>query len=181
MHTLIVILHVVVSIAMILVILLQTGKGSDIGAVFGGGSSQTLFGSTGPTSFLSKLTAGAAVLFMVTSLFLAYFSGTGASKSIMKGAPGLVVPRGSGSGSGRTSGSGAGAGRTRGEIGSFVTDAPRRASGKKKNPGGFPAGVLVFRISFFWFFRRSRLGDVGGLRPLRALRDLELDALAFLQ
>jgi preprotein translocase subunit SecG len=87
MHTLIVILHVVVSIAMILVILLQTGKGSDIGAVFGGGSSQTLFGSTGPTSFLSKLTAGAAVLFMVTSLFLAYFSGTGASKSIMKGAP----------------------------------------------------------------------------------------------
>lgn len=87
MHTLIVILHVVVSIAMILVILLQTGKGSDIGAVFGGGSSQTLFGSTGPTSFLSKLTAGAAVLFMVTSLFLAYFSGTGASKSIMKDAP----------------------------------------------------------------------------------------------
>ncbi len=86
MHTLIVILHVVVSIAMILVILLQTGKGSDIGAVFGGGSSQTLFGSTGPTSFLSKLTAGAAVLFMVTSLFLAYFSGTGTSKSIMKGA-----------------------------------------------------------------------------------------------
>lgn len=86
MHTLIVILHVVVSIAMILVILLQTGKGSDIGAVFGGGSSQTLFGSTGPTSFLSKLTAGAAVLFMITSLFLAYFSGTGSSKSIMKGA-----------------------------------------------------------------------------------------------
>lgn len=87
MHTLIVILHVVVSLAMILVILLQTGKGSDIGAVFGGGSSQTLFGSTGPTSFLSKLTAGAAVLFMVTSLVLAYFSGTGSPKSIMKGAP----------------------------------------------------------------------------------------------
>ena len=60
MHTLIVILHVIVSVALILVILLQTGKGSDIGAVFGGGSSQTLFGSTGPTSFLSKMTAGAA-------------------------------------------------------------------------------------------------------------------------
>jgi len=87
MYTLIVILHVVVSIAMILVILLQTGKGSDIGAVFGGGSSQTLFGSSGPTSFLSKLTAGAAILFMVTSLFLAYFSGSGSSRSIMKGAP----------------------------------------------------------------------------------------------
>ncbi len=85
MHTLIVILHVIVSVAMILVILLQTGKGSDIGAVFGGGSSQTLFGSTGPTSFLSKLTAGAAVVFMLTSLFLAYFSGRGPSSSIMKG------------------------------------------------------------------------------------------------
>jgi preprotein translocase subunit SecG len=85
MYTLLVIVHVIVSIAMILVILLQTGKGSDIGAVFGGGSSQTLFGSTGPTSFLSKLTAGAAILFMVTSLFLAYFSGSGSPGSIMKG------------------------------------------------------------------------------------------------
>jgi len=93
MYTLIVILHVIVSIAMILVILLQTGKGSDIGAVFGGGSSQTLFGSTGPTSFLSKLTAGAAIIFMVTSLFLAYFSGSGTSGSIMRsGAPAQTMP-----------------------------------------------------------------------------------------
>jgi preprotein translocase subunit SecG len=84
MHTLIVVLHIVVSVALILVILLQTGKGSDIGAVFGGGSSQTLFGSTGPTSFLSKLTAGAAIVFMLTSLFLAYFSGRAPSSSIMK-------------------------------------------------------------------------------------------------
>ena len=88
MHTLIVIVHVIVSVTMVLVILLQTGKGSDIGAVFGGGGSQTLFGSSGPTSFLSKLTAGAAILFMVTSLFLAYFAGSGMSRrSIMKNAP----------------------------------------------------------------------------------------------
>jgi len=93
MHTLIVILHVIVSIAMILVILLQTGKGSDIGAVFGGGSSQTLFGSTGPTSFLSKLTAGAAVLFMITSLILAYSSGGGSTRSLMGGgAPASTAP-----------------------------------------------------------------------------------------
>lgn len=85
MHTLIVILHIIVSVALILVILLQTGKGSDIGAVFGGGSSQTLFGSTGPTSFLSKMTAGAAIIFMLTSLYLAYFSGGGGTRSIMKG------------------------------------------------------------------------------------------------
>jgi len=93
MYTLVVILHVIVCIAMILVILLQTGKGSDIGAVFGGGSSQTLFGSTGPTSFLSKLTAGAAIIFMITSLFLAYFSGGGSPSSIMRGgAPAPAVP-----------------------------------------------------------------------------------------
>lgn len=94
MYTLIVILHVIVSVALILVILLQTGKGSDIGAVFGGGSSQTLFGSTGPTSFLSKLTAGAAIIFMLTSLFLAYFSGSGGSRSLMKsgGAPVQSMP-----------------------------------------------------------------------------------------
>jgi preprotein translocase subunit SecG len=94
MYTLIVVLHVLVSIALILIILLQTGKGSDIGAVFGGGSSQTLFGSTGPTSFLSKLTAGAAIIFMITSLFLAYFSGSGGtSSSIMKGgAPASTMP-----------------------------------------------------------------------------------------
>ena len=91
MYTLIVILHVIVSVALILVILLQTGKGSDIGAVFGGGSSQTLFGSTGPTSFLSKLTAGAAIVFMLTSLFLAYFSGTGGTRSIMKSGAGAPV------------------------------------------------------------------------------------------
>jgi preprotein translocase subunit SecG len=86
MHTLVVILHIVVSLALILIILLQTGKGADIGAVFGGGSSQTLFGSSGPTSFLSKLTAAAAVVFMITSLFLAYFSGSRPASSIMKGA-----------------------------------------------------------------------------------------------
>ncbi len=93
MHTLIVVLHIVVSVALILIILLQTGKGADIGAVFGGGSSQTLFGSSGPTSFLSKLTAAAAVIFMLTSLFLAYFSGSRPASSIMKGgAPAQTMP-----------------------------------------------------------------------------------------
>lgn len=93
MYTLVVILHVVVSVALILIILLQTGKGADIGAVFGGGSSQTLFGSSGPTSFLSKLTAAAAIIFMCTSLFLAYFSGSRPASSIMKGgAAGPAMP-----------------------------------------------------------------------------------------
>jgi len=73
--TLILIIHVMVCIALILIILLQTGKGADIGAAFGGGSSQTVFGSTGATTFLSKVTIGAAVIFMLTSFVLTYFSG----------------------------------------------------------------------------------------------------------
>ncbi len=73
----ILVVHVIVCIALILIILLQTGKGADIGAVFGGGSSQTVFGSTGAATFLSKFTIGAAVVFMVTSIVLTYFSGRG--------------------------------------------------------------------------------------------------------
>jgi len=57
-----------------MIVLLQTGKGADMGAAFGGGSSQTLFGSTGASTFLSKATTGAAIIFMVTSLGLAYLS-----------------------------------------------------------------------------------------------------------
>ena len=66
------ILHVIIAIALILIVLLQTGRGSDIGAAFGGGSSQTLFGSSGSSGFMTKLTTIAAVVFMLTSLVLAY-------------------------------------------------------------------------------------------------------------
>jgi len=75
--TLVLIVHVIVCLALILIILLQTGKGADIGAAFGGGSSQTVFGSTGATPFLSKITIGAAVAFICTSIILTYFSGRG--------------------------------------------------------------------------------------------------------
>ena len=66
-----------------MIVLLQTGKGADMGAVFGGGSSQTLFGSTGASTFLSKATTVAAIIFMVTSLGLAYMSGHRTGNSIM--------------------------------------------------------------------------------------------------
>ena len=58
---------------MIAAILLQAGKGAEIGAAFGG-SSQTVFGSRGPGTFLSKVTVGAAIVFMLTSLSLAVLS-----------------------------------------------------------------------------------------------------------
>jgi preprotein translocase subunit SecG len=73
--TVILAVHILVCVALIMIILLQSGKGADIGAVFGGGSSNTLFGSTGATPFLSKLTIAAAVIFMITSIILTYFSG----------------------------------------------------------------------------------------------------------
>lgn len=65
------IIHILACFFLVLVVLLQTGKGSDVGAVFGG-SSQTIFGSSGAGNFLTKTTTGIAVLFMLTSLFLSY-------------------------------------------------------------------------------------------------------------
>ncbi|MCP9446118.1 MAG: preprotein translocase subunit SecG [Nitrospira sp.] len=70
LYTLIIILHVFISFLMIGAILLQSGKGAEIGAAFGG-SSQTVFGSRGPANFLSKLTVVVAAVFMLTSLSLA--------------------------------------------------------------------------------------------------------------
>lgn len=75
--------HILVSITLIVIVLLQAGKGADLGATFGTGASQSLFGAGGGGSFLGKLTAGAAIIFMVTSLSLAYLSGISGSSSIM--------------------------------------------------------------------------------------------------
>jgi preprotein translocase subunit SecG len=75
------ILHVIVSVGLILVVLLQTGKGAEIGAVFGG-SSSTIFGSSGAGNFLTRLTTGMAIVFMVTSLALGYFAGRNPSATI---------------------------------------------------------------------------------------------------
>ncbi len=85
MSTILILIHVVVCIALIMIVLLQTGKGADMGAAFGGGSSQTLFGSAGASTFLSKATTIAAVVFMVTSLALAYISSNRKPSSVMTG------------------------------------------------------------------------------------------------
>lgn len=83
MSTLLIIIHVIVCFALIMIVLLQTGKGADMGAAFGGGASQTLFGSTGASTFLSKATTVAAVVFMLTALALAYISTHKTESSIM--------------------------------------------------------------------------------------------------
>ena len=84
MQLIIVLIHVVVCIALILIVLLQKGKGADMGAAFGG-SSQAVFGSTGAAPFMSKITAAAAVIFMLTCLSLAYLMGRGTTSSVMEG------------------------------------------------------------------------------------------------
>ena len=91
MSVLLIIIHVVVCGALIMIVLLQTGKGADMGAAFGGGSSQTLFGSTGASTFLSKATTVAAIIFMLTSLTLAYLSSHQTGESIMTDAEAPVT------------------------------------------------------------------------------------------
>ncbi len=73
METLIWIVHILVAIAVVALVLLQHGKGADMGAAFGSGSAGSLFGSSGSANFLSRSTAILATLFFLTSLGLAYF------------------------------------------------------------------------------------------------------------
>ncbi|MBF0622553.1 MAG: preprotein translocase subunit SecG [Magnetococcales bacterium] len=80
------VLHVLVCVALISVVLLQRGSGADMGAAFGG-SSQSVFGAQGSGSFLGKLTAGLATVFMLTSLTLAFFTNQNSAGTSVMDAP----------------------------------------------------------------------------------------------
>ncbi len=84
MDTIINVIHVVAALSLILTVLLQAGKGAAMGSGLGAGSSQTMFGSSGAGNFLTKLTTGIAILFMVTSLTLAVFSTKKKSSSLIQ-------------------------------------------------------------------------------------------------
>jgi preprotein translocase subunit SecG len=84
MDTLLTIVHVVVCLFLVGIVLLQHGKGADIGATFGG-SSQSLFGTEGPLPLLNKITTAVAVIFMLTSVTLAYMSSQTSGSSVMSG------------------------------------------------------------------------------------------------
>lgn len=97
MHTLIVIVHVLASLGVIGLVLLQQGKGADAGAAFGSGASATVFGARGSGSFLTRTTAILATVFFLTSLSLAYFSGRSAAPAsvteiVAPAAPAADVP-----------------------------------------------------------------------------------------
>ncbi len=82
--TVLTVIHVILTLSLIGLVLIQRGKGADIGAAFGGGSSNTMFGSQGAASFLTRATAVVATLFFVLSLSLAYLTSQriGGSESV---------------------------------------------------------------------------------------------------
>ena len=95
MDTLVLVIHILAAVGIVGLVLLQHGKGADVGAAFGGGAAGSVFGSTGSANFLSRATAVLAVVFFLTSMGLTYFSmqRTG-SKGVMASppAPGREVP-----------------------------------------------------------------------------------------
>jgi preprotein translocase subunit SecG len=76
MQTLILVLHVIAAVGIVVLVLLQHGKGADMGAAFGSGSAGSLFGSAGASNFLSRTTGALAAVFFATSLGLTYFHGS---------------------------------------------------------------------------------------------------------
>ena len=84
MVTFLTIIHIAVSVLLIIIVLIQQGKGAEAGMGLGG-NTQSVFGTRGTATALSKLTTGAAVVFMLTSLSLAYLSARQSSSSLLKG------------------------------------------------------------------------------------------------
>jgi preprotein translocase subunit SecG len=80
--TILTVIHIIVCLFLVSIVLLQHGKGADIGATFGG-SSQSLFGTEGPVPLLNKVTTAGAIIFMATSISLAYFSAHQGTGSVM--------------------------------------------------------------------------------------------------
>ncbi len=81
MDTILLLVHIFVAVALIALVLVQQGKGADMGAAFGSGASQTVFGARGSGNFLTRTTAILATTFFITSLVLAYFSGQASKPS----------------------------------------------------------------------------------------------------
>ena len=89
MNMILLTIHILGCLSLIGIVLIQGGKGAEVGAAFGAGASNTIFGASGGQSFISKMTTGVAVIFMLTSLTLAMFWGQPGSSSIM---PEQVAP-----------------------------------------------------------------------------------------
>jgi preprotein translocase subunit SecG len=89
---LLVTIHVLVALAIIAIVLLQAGKGADIGSAFGSGGSQAVFGSMGTPTILGKITSAVAIVFMLTSFVLAFRSSVGRGSVMPASAPSAPAP-----------------------------------------------------------------------------------------
>ena len=94
LHILLLTVHIIAGVSVVGLVLLQHGKGADMGAAFGSGASGSLFGATGSANFLSRATAIMATVFFLTSLGLSYFANSAprASGSVMDSAPAQQAP-----------------------------------------------------------------------------------------
>jgi len=94
LHTILLTIHILAGVTVVGLVLLQHGKGADMGAAFGSGASGSLFGATGSANFLSRATAVLAAVFFLTSLGLSYIatSTPRASGSVMDSAPAQGAP-----------------------------------------------------------------------------------------
>jgi len=88
-YTVVIVIHILVSIFLVTTILFQSGKGASLGASMGGGT-QAIFGGSGPASLLMKITIACATVFMLTSLYLTYVSGRIGAHSLMKDATPII-------------------------------------------------------------------------------------------
>ena len=84
MQTLVLVLHILAAVGIVVLVLLQHGKGADMGAAFGSGSAGSLFGSAGAANFLSRTTAVLAAVFFATSLGLTYFTSSTKSSGVLQ-------------------------------------------------------------------------------------------------
>jgi preprotein translocase subunit SecG len=91
LQTVVIVVHLLVAIGVVVLVLLQQGKGADAGASFGSGASATVFGSQGSSTFLSRFTAILAGVFFVTSLGLAFFATQQADQMSQAGLPDPAV------------------------------------------------------------------------------------------
>ncbi|GDX78891.1 hypothetical protein LBMAG42_07020 [Deltaproteobacteria bacterium] len=130
MHTFLITFHIILSLLLVFIILMQPGKGADMSSAFGGGGGSQLFGASGPGNFLTRGTGVIATLFMVTSITLAYQS-TRANQAGGGAEEGFKKTEGEGA-----EGSGFGAKKPE-ETAPVVTPAPTEA------PADAPAGEAV--------------------------------------
>ena len=145
MTTLLTILHVVVCLFLMLTVLLQSGKSGGMGAAFGGGNAATVFGGSGASSFLRRLTAGAATVFMLASMVFAFIASHNSGDALEKfGAAQQDIAtqkekekeRALGSGAGLTNGSGSAA---NGSAVAPVSSSMGAPDINDNNPGGSAA------------------------------------------